>query len=235
MEIKGLKKIGTIQKIIYFVLLMIVIIAVLGWFVIKPSAEDIKSIREDIKEQRIELERKYLEGLNARLVSQKADEIKGNLEVLDGIFIKKEGYLSLVTSIERLAGENNLQEELNILNNNAEDKRTYKVVPVHIEAKGEFNDLLAFVHDLKNTSYQFNINSLRIRSENPDPMAVLRQRAPKETEKVTTTTAEVIEMDSGATTTTTTKEEILIQKTPTSSTPTKEVSALILGEVYWEK
>lgn len=235
MEIKGLKNIGTTQKIIYFILLLIVVVVGLGLFVVKPAADDIKRIRGEIKDQRTELERKYLKGLNAKLISQKADEIKGNLEVLDRIFIKKEGYLGLVTSIEGLASKNNLQEELNILNNNAEDKRTYEVVPVHIEVRGEFEDILAFVHDLKNASYQFNINSLVIRSENPDPLSVLRQRVPKETEKITTTTSEIIEMDSGATTTTTTKEEIVVQKTPTSSSPTKEVSASISGEVYWEK
>ncbi|HMB65434.1 MAG TPA: type 4a pilus biogenesis protein PilO [Patescibacteria group bacterium] len=235
MRIKILHKLSIAQKLIYFFLLVIVIIAALGLFVVKPAADDMQRIREDIKKQRAELEKKYLEGLNAKLISRKSEEINKNLEVLNRLFIEKDGYLDLVTSIERLAGRNDLREELNILDSNARDKKTYEVVPVHVEVKGEFPNILSFISDLKEEPYQFNINSLKIRSENPDPIVALRQRVPREVEKKISTTTQVIEMEGRGTTTTTTKEEIFIQKTSTSTTPAKTISTLILGEVYWEK
>lgn len=235
MRIKFLHKLSVGQKLIYFFLFLIVVIAALGLFVVKPAADNMQRIRGDIKEQRSELEKKYLEGLNARFISRKSEEINKNLKVLDRLFIEKDGYLGLVTSIERLAGQNNLQEELNILSSNAEKKNNYKVVPVHVEVKGNFPNILAFVSDLKGEPYQFNINSLKIRSENPDPIMTLRQRVPREVKKEISTSTQVIEMGNNGTTTTTTKEEIFIQKKSTSTAPVKTVSGLILGEVYWKK
>lgn len=235
METKIFNKMGPRQKLVYFSLFLVVVIAAAFFFVIKPAAEDMKGIKNDIKKERAELERKYLEGLNAKLISKKADRIRGDLEVLDRIFIEEDGYLDLVTSLERIAADNKVEEKLDILEDSAQNKKEHRVVPVHIEVEGEFKNLLAFVYDLKRAPFQFNINKLKIRSESPDSAEVLRQRSYQDAERVSN--KEIIRIDdkTEATTTTSTREEIVIQKTPTSTPEVKDVSIMVLGEVYWEK
>lgn len=222
-----LQNLGYTQKMVYFSLLVVAIIALLAFFVVKPAISEIKDIKENIKDQRVQMEKKYLEGLNAKMLSRNAPEIKDNLKTLDRIFISKEGYLDLVTSLERKAKRNDLEKNLNILTNKGKDKNGYEVVPVHIETKGTFGSQLDFISDLKNATYQFNINTLKIRSEDPDAVPALRERPPLPPQIETTTTT--VEIKKGTTT-----KEITVEKTPTT-TPQKNLSFMIMGEVYWDQ
>ena len=231
MRIKILEKLDFTQKIIYFSLAVVVVIGFSVFFVVKPSADHIKDIKKDIKEQRAKLEKKYLMGWNAKILSKNAQEIKDNLKIFNKLFIPKDGHLDLVTSLERMAQRNNLEQEINILTNNANNKGSYKIVPVHIEVKGRFRNQLALVSDLKNeTDYQFNINSLKFRSEDPSALSALKKRPPQETQEKITTTTE-IKIEDGQTTTT--KEVVL--EGGSDINPQKDISLMILGEVYWEK
>lgn len=222
-----LQNLGYTQKMIYYSLFVVAVITLLVFFVVKPAMSDIKDIKENIKEQRSKMEEKYLKGLNAKMLSKNTPEIKENLKILDKIFITKEGYLNLVTSLERKAQINNLEKNLNILTNKAEDKSGYEVVPVHIETKGAFRNQLNFISDLKSSTYQFNINTLQIRSEDPDAVSALRQRPPLPPSVKTTTST--VEIKEGTTT-----KEITVEKVPTT-TPQKNLSFMIMGEVYWDQ
>ncbi len=175
MNIKGFQKLSIVQKMALFVLFVVVVSVCLILFLIRPVMANVQEIKDDINNQRVELEEKYLRGLNAKMISRNLDKIESNLEFLDQIFIKEDGYLDLVTSLEGLAEKKGLEERLDILKNRSTDRGFYEIVPVHVEVRGNFDNLLAFLVELKGKDYQFNINSLRIRSQDPASTEDLRR------------------------------------------------------------
>lgn len=156
------------NKIITLSVVLVLIVFLLIFFVILPSARDIKNIKAEIKEQREEMEKKYLSGINARILSQKAPEIKEKMETVDNIFIKSGEQLEFVTSLEKIAEENQVEQTPNIEYSSSKNLDFYKVIPLKISTQGSLVNQLSYIQDLKSLGYYINIESIKIKNIRED-------------------------------------------------------------------
>ncbi|SRR6056297_1057600 len=156
-------KLSERNKIIVLFCFLVLIISLLIFFVILPSAREIKEVKAEIKNQREEMEKKYLSGINARILSQKAPKVKEKMAEVEKIFIKSEEQLEFVTSLEKIAEDNQVEQTPNIEYGSSKNNDFYKVIPLRISTEGALANQLNYIRDLKSLRYYINIQSIKMK------------------------------------------------------------------------
>lgn len=165
MEFKKTVKLNLRNKIILSIVIFFIFIFVVIYFVIFPSIRDIRSIRNNIELQRTDLERKYVKGQSLRKLSEKLEKSEEKIHVLDQVFIGKEDGLKFITTIEGIAGKNNINQKINLLPAIATDNGYSQLVPLQLFPQGNFNQLLNYLVGLETLNYYINIKSLDLSSD----------------------------------------------------------------------
>src|SRR3989338_5429127 len=81
------QKINLKNKIIAMPIGFVLIIFGLIYFIVAPTIVDIKTVGGEIEEQRIDLEKKYNNGISLRQLTENLKIIEPKLSLLDKIFI----------------------------------------------------------------------------------------------------------------------------------------------------
>lgn len=164
MEFKEIVKLNLKNKIILSIGSFFIFIFIVIYFVIFPSIRDIKNIRDDIEAQRVDLERKYVKGQSLKSLSEKLAKAEEKIHVLDQVFIGEEDGLEFVTTLEGIAGKNNIKQKINLLPSLVTDSSYYQLVPLQLFPQGNFNQLLDYLTGLETLNYYINIKSLDLSS-----------------------------------------------------------------------
>jgi Tfp pilus assembly protein PilO len=137
----------------YFLAIAVLIIA-MGGLIIWPAFAKIIAIKTEISQEKANLEKKLSMGLNAKKTKEDLQKIDESLTVLDMIFINAAGELTLLSTIENLAANHNVAVTIkpDFVGQNLGNVTR---LPVAIEAKGKFNDLISFLNDLDQTPFYF--------------------------------------------------------------------------------
>lgn len=151
------------NKIIVLAFLTLLIIFLLIFLVIIPSDRQIKETKTEIETQREEIEKKYLAGINARILSRKAPEIKEKMERVENVLVGPQEQLEFVTALERMAEENKIEQTPNIEYSSAEEIDFYKKIPLKLSTKGKLLDQLNYLKDLKSLPYFIKIDSVKMK------------------------------------------------------------------------
>jgi Tfp pilus assembly protein PilO len=160
MELKEITKLDLRKKIILSITGFLVFIFAVVYFIIFPSIRDIKSIRDEIETQRVDLERRYIKGQSLRNLSEKLNKAEEKIQILDQVFIGKEDGLEFVTTLEDVANKNNISQKINLLPATASDNGYSQLVPLQLFPQGNFNQLLNYLIGLETLNYYINIKSL---------------------------------------------------------------------------
>jgi len=160
MEFRKIIKLDLRNKIIFSIIGFFIFIFVVVYFIIFPSIRDIKTIRDEIETQRVDLERKYVKGQSLRQLSEKLKKAEEKIYILDQVFIGKEDGLKFVTTLEDIAGKNGVNQKINLLPSIAVDNSYSQLVPLQLFPQGTFNQLLKYLVDLESLNYYINIRSL---------------------------------------------------------------------------
>ena len=142
---------------------LIFIFAVI-YFVIFPSVRDIRNIKDEIESQRVELERRYVKGQSLRKMKEKLERAEEKVNVLDQVFIGQDAGLEFVTALERVAGENGVNQKINLLSSVGVDNGFYKVVPLQLSSQGEASRQMDYLVSLETLNYYVNVESLELSS-----------------------------------------------------------------------
>jgi Tfp pilus assembly protein PilO len=128
-----------------------------------PGVDEIKNTRDDIREIRLKIEEKYLSGINAKILSMQVPEINKKLNAIEGFLIDPDEQLEFISSLEKVAEENNISQTPRIEYESAKKKNFYKEIPLKISAEGKFEDQLKYLEGLTSLEKTISINSLDIK------------------------------------------------------------------------
>ncbi len=162
MDLNIFSKIDLRKKIIITIVLLPSTIAGIIWFVVIPSINDIKNIKNEIEAQRIGLEIKYKKGQSLKKLSEDLRTVSPQISELDKIFIDEDNVLEFITAMEKIAGENRVSQNINLLSSKSSQQNGYKKTPLQITTEGEFIDQLNYLINLEALDYYININSLEL-------------------------------------------------------------------------
>ncbi|MDD5031843.1 MAG: type 4a pilus biogenesis protein PilO [Patescibacteria group bacterium] len=154
-----LKKRITISLIGFFLFIFVII-----YFVIFPSVRDIRNIKNEIQEQRLELERKYVKGQSLKKMTEKLKRAEEKIHVLDQVFIKEDAGLEFVTALEEAAGKDGVNQKINLLSLSPVENEFYKMVPLQVSSQGGASQQMNYLVDLETLDYYVNIKLLELSS-----------------------------------------------------------------------
>ncbi len=158
------KKIDLRKKIIAVIIIFPLTIAGIIYFIVIPSINNIMGIRNEIEAQRIDLEIKYKKGQSLKKLSENLKTVTPQIAKLDKIFINKDNVLGFITTMEKIADDNRVSQNINLLSSKSIARNGYKKIPLQITVNGDFIKQLNYLISLEALNYYININSLELTS-----------------------------------------------------------------------
>ena len=140
----------------------VLIIFGLIYFIVAPTIVDIKTVGGEIEEQRIDLEKKYNNGISLRQLTENLKIIEPKLSLLDKIFINKNRELEFITTIENEANEARVSQKINLISPETTEKKEFQKNNLQLLTKGGFNEQLKYLMNLESLSYYINVKSLEL-------------------------------------------------------------------------
>ncbi len=135
------------------------------FFIVFPAVKEIRDMRTAIEQKRTELEEKLAQGFNIKKVQDELKGIESSLGDLDQIFIKPGQEVALVARLENMASSEGV--DLSATSDFAGKKlnSSYKQVPLQLNLKGNFSQIMSFMEKLESTPFYFNPDAITVSSE----------------------------------------------------------------------
>jgi len=140
--------------VIYFLTLAIMLLIVSVIF-IYPAFHKIISIKNEISQEKLELEAKLNLGLNAKKIKEELTEVENSFQNLDTIFIKQGDELKLLSDLEELATKNQVTLTIKPDFNGQNVSNNITKIPLELNVSGNFNKLMAFINGLDSINFYF--------------------------------------------------------------------------------
>lgn len=162
MKIGILKQIKFKHKIIYICLITAIFVLLIIKFIILPVIDDIKTVRAEIIDQKIDLERKITLERNKNQLIDNINTIEPRLIEFEKFFINKNKELEFITTMEGLAEKNTVSQKLSLDLNKAKKFNDYSIIPISLNLNGKYVDIIKYLINLEEINYYININSINI-------------------------------------------------------------------------
>ncbi len=161
------------KKIYLKILILIIAIAVLIFFVIRPIFSKIDQTSQRIQETQFILsefdqQKKYLESLE-----NDSENIEKENIVLSQVLIEPQNIVNFIIALEKIADVTENQMEINVVAPQKENtlnistqqpvsKNEFYNVPFNLNLEGKFNSLMDFLVLLENMEYYVDVDSINI-------------------------------------------------------------------------
>jgi len=156
------------RKILISIILVLLFTGLIAYFIIWPTVRDIRKISQSIYLERLDLEKKYQRGQLLRKTLADFEKIKPEREKLTSIFITEGKELDFITTLEKVALINNVNQEIKLKAEekikNGEGAKSYLTTPLAVNISGNFIDVLKYLNSLQMLRYYFNIANFSLSS-----------------------------------------------------------------------
>lgn len=150
------------QKIISYIVLVVIAIGGLIYLIILPTAKDIKKINDDVLAERIDLEKKYLRGQLLRTTIENFEKIKPQEDKLNEIYIGQNEELKFITALENIANKYNLDQKIQLAENTDTGSVIYESLALNITTSGSYINILQYLKDIERLNFYFNISKISV-------------------------------------------------------------------------
>ncbi|HLC64043.1 MAG TPA: hypothetical protein VJK25_01675 [Patescibacteria group bacterium] len=94
------------------------------------------------------------------------------LPALEQTFLKTGKELLLITKLEDLAEQYNLQQNINLSSDTHQLSEQIMILGLEIDLAGNYGDLVGYVQELEKNKFEVNINSLNIQRGNQGSLSI---------------------------------------------------------------
>ncbi|MFH1226251.1 MAG: type 4a pilus biogenesis protein PilO [bacterium] len=152
-----------INKIILLSAITLVGLGLILAISIYPALKEMKSITKETNLIRKDLEIKYQKGQRIKQTTQDLKKIEPSINQLSRAYLKEGDELKLITTLEQLAQQNNLEQKINLEFKNQETKGQAILAPIQIILNGDFASILKYLSALEQLDYSINLNNFIFR------------------------------------------------------------------------
>lgn len=156
-----------------YTLTLIAMLALVSGVFIYPAFHKIILIKQEISQEKTDLESKLNLGLNAKKTKEELDSIESSLQNLDTVLLKQGNELNLLSDLENLGTKHKINLVIKPDFNGQSIGSNINKIPLEIKAIGQFNSLMAFTNDLDTTPYYFISDNLSLRQVDKDLELIL--------------------------------------------------------------
>ncbi len=146
------------ERIIIFNLVVIVLFALVYFFIIDKTMSEINKINSSFEDQLLVLNTAEKKGQEIKRTRQNISTVETLVSKLSSYFIKNN--LEFVTTLENLAAKHELQSKIT-MGSSAIFGR-YKKIVLTIYLQGDHEKQLYFVNELQSLPYYLNIQSIEV-------------------------------------------------------------------------
>lgn len=150
------------QKIVYITIASLALFLLIMYMIILPTVEDIKTLRADIIDQKIDLEKKLSKEKNISILIDKLETIEPQIDKLKSIYINKNRELEFITTLEGIADLHKVSQKIVLSPDNATKEMNYQKIPLSINTEGTYQNLIGYLKELESVGYYINILTLKI-------------------------------------------------------------------------
>lgn len=154
-------KLGIKQKMLISGAVLIGAGLVVTVFVIIPTVRDIRKIHQNVLNERIDLEKKYIRGQLLRKTLQDFEEIQPKQEILEQTAIPQDGELGFVASLEQSAQAAGATIAITLAEPETWKEGVEKL-PLKITAIGTYEQLMRFWEALEHNRYYIHFSFFRL-------------------------------------------------------------------------
>jgi Tfp pilus assembly protein PilO len=138
------------------------------YFLIMPSIDNIKNLRNDTINLKIDSENKIAQETKTNDLNNKLKKIEPQLEKINQIFISQNREIEFITTLESLESKYNITQTLNLGLDDAEQGDGFKIVPFSIDANGNFKDIMNYLTGVESLNYYINIENISLSNNSTD-------------------------------------------------------------------
>ncbi len=139
-----------------------ILIAVVYFGIFRPMSS-MKYLKTTVQMEKVSLEKSYITGKNLRQLSESLKVVEPQLSKLDEIFIKKEGALDFITSIEEVAENAEVQQRISLATKgSSKSKSVNETIPIQLSSSGGFSQEMTYLARLEALRYYINVKTLEI-------------------------------------------------------------------------
>lgn len=152
------------NKIIATLIGFALIIFALIYYIVVPTIKDIKAMGEEIQEQKIDLEKKYIKRNSLRQLREDLKKIEPKLSLLDQVFINKNRELEFITALENEANRSQVSQKINFNSPADAASQGFQKNDLQLFTNGDFNKQLKYLINLETLNYYINIKLMELSS-----------------------------------------------------------------------
>ncbi|OGY45456.1 MAG: hypothetical protein A2744_02095 [Candidatus Buchananbacteria bacterium RIFCSPHIGHO2_01_FULL_44_11] len=156
------------RKILIFIAAITVVTGVIVYLVIVPTVIEIRKISQAIYNERLDLEKKYLRGQLLKKTIEDFEQIKPKKDQLTSAFLILGRELEFITSLEDIASQNQLIQNIQLNINEKKKREEFDEVPVTLTLQGNFLQTMNYLASLEKLNYYINLTSLKISAADQD-------------------------------------------------------------------
>ena len=153
------------KRKIYFICVTFILLIIVAFIVILPTSKEMKDVSAQIYKQKQELEKLYLSGRLLRPTKEQYEKVKFQIPDLSKIFVNDGEELQFITALEKIADDNNLDQEIDMREVTTEEEaqtKDYQKIPITLKVIGGYQNFINYLAGLESLDYYINIEDFRI-------------------------------------------------------------------------
>jgi len=152
------------HQIIKYIIFLVLLISITFFFIV-PYFKNIKKISLALQTEASSLETQYQSGDDLEKAKAVYEYFKDRLPDLKTIFLKKGEELDLITKLEQLAAQYDLEQSLTLAQEGETVGGLLQKTPFAFTLKGDFTDFVGYLDKLVKLNYNLSIESLDLKQQ----------------------------------------------------------------------
>lgn len=150
------------QKIMVTISVTFILVGLTAGLIAYPSVEIIKTLAEQIYDQRTELEQMYQKGQILKQTLKEYEEVKPTIASLNKVYLEKGNELAFITSLEKVAADNGVSHDIKL--NSTSPNKTNDQLQYQLQTSGSLVNFIRYLAALEAQDFYININTIRLSS-----------------------------------------------------------------------
>lgn len=151
------------QKIFVVSALFVGLIAAISICIVVPVIKDIRNLNQQIYEQRLSLEKKYVQRFSMRRIIANFREIHDNMSKVLSIFLLPDDEITFITMLEEKADKNGVNLKIYFLpqekNDYPDGKQKFDLT---LTVEGDYKNIVGFTNDVEKLDTYVLLNSVSL-------------------------------------------------------------------------
>jgi len=173
MNLINLNKLNAKKKIILSLIIFFVFAFLVSSFVVLSSINEIKNIKNDIIEKKIEIINYIKQEENSSSIIKKINDVKPGVEKYQEYYINKKDELAFITAFEKIASSHDILQKINIQFPETQQE-VKESISLELNALGTYKNLLEYLSAIESSGYFISIKEVGLTKQNSIGSAVLK-------------------------------------------------------------